>query len=276
MLHGKRGIGKTHFALTLATCMSEGAVLWGRYRTKKCRVVYVQADMGPWIQQQRLRRARHLFTLDGIQWLFPDFMNLPEWTRDTPEVKEIRAFEPEFIIWDTLRQIQQLDMNSDETPAWVYGKARSLFPGIAHLFIHHDKKTIADEDKLSPEESFRGSGAWIDNADVGLKVREIVRGKLALDFTKVRTCEEQPSLTLSLDKESLLLYGTGEQLAELREKYKYKHPNASLQQIEHYLLSCFVASPRAVHGSLFPEEMGIDPGVTLGLETQTPPHTLST
>lgn len=246
LMYAKRGVGKTHFALTFATCLVGGGTLFGRYRTRQGPVVVVQADMGAPIQQQRVRVVRRSYDLKGLYFAFPDFLNLPDLGPDDSLVHLIKSVEPECVIWDTLRQIHRMDMNSDETPAWVYGTAKHLFPGVTHLFIHHDKKTIADQENLDPEESFRGSGAWLDHADVGLKLRAVGTGRLILDFTKVRTCEPQSSLALSLSTEMMLLYALGEDVRPIIEKWRKDHPRSAPPELEQFLLSSFVAPPRTI------------------------------
>ena len=246
MCYGKRGIGKSHFALTLAACLTEGSVLFGRYRTRKGPVIYVQADMVPPLQQQRIRQAIRTYRLDNLYLTFPDFLNLPQLKPNDEIVQRINDLNPEFIVWDTLRRITRMDLSSDETVEWVYGSARHLFPGATHFFIHHDKKTIVDEGELDPEESFRGSGAWLDNADAGLKLKEAGAQRLYVEFTKVRTCGPQQGLTLSLSTEQMLLYALGEQVDQLIERWMQQHAYSSTKELERFLLSCFVAPPRTV------------------------------
>jgi hypothetical protein len=246
LAYAKRGVGKTHFALTLAACLTEGGILFGRYATHQGPVVLVQADMGAPIQQRRVRQTRRTYPLTHLYFAFPDFLSLPDLTASDSLIQLIRSVDPVCVIWDTLRQIHRMDMNSDETPAWIYGTARHLLPHAAHLFIHHDKKTIAEQEDLDQDESFRGSGAWLDHADVGIKLRGVGTGRLALDFTKVRTCEPLPSLALSLSTETMLLYALGEDVRPLIVGWRARHPRGTPEDLTVYLLNSFVAPPRTI------------------------------
>jgi len=246
--HGKRNIGKSQLALTLAICLAERGSLFGKYQTHATGpVVYVQADMGAPLQQLRLRSIASLYSLDHLYFFFPKFFNLAVVTYNTPVMQEIATLKPCVIIWDTLRKVQRLKTNEDDTPSFIYGKVQEMFPESTHFFVHHDKKTQVDDDQLDPDEKFRGSGAWLDDADTGLHLSKIATGKLLLSFTKTRSCEEQPPLPLILHPETLLLYATADQQAKrLAEHWRVGHGNGSAEELERYLLSCFVASPRVI------------------------------
>ena len=247
LFYGKRGIGKSHFALTVAACLSSRGVLFGRYPVHPLGpVIYVQADMTPSVTQERVRRTRKLYSLDHVFFHFPGFLNMTTLTPEHELVKEIVALHPALVIWDTLRKIHRAGSNDDDTPSLIYGWAKHLFPTATHLFIHHDKKTIAEQDQLDEEELFRGSGAWLDDADTGLRLSEIVPGKLVLTFTKTRTCEDQQQLMLSLNLETLLLYAQGDSLDRLTNWYRQRHPAAPMHDLEQFLLASFVGSPRLV------------------------------
>ena len=108
-------------------------------------------------------------------------------------------------------------------------------------------ETQVDDHQLDPDEKFRGSGAWLDDADTGLHLSRVAHGKLLLTFTKTRSCEEQPPLPLSLHTDTLLLYATADQQAKRSiDWWKAAHPTGSLQELERYLLASFVASPRVI------------------------------
>jgi hypothetical protein len=259
-------------ALTLSTCVSEGGILFGRYRTHKGPVVIVQADMGASIQQRRVRQTYQTHSLSDVYFSFPDFLSLPDLKSDDPLIEAILEVNPVCVIWDTLRQIHRMDMNSDETPAWIYGTARHLLPNATHLFIHHDKKTIADQENLDQDESFRGSGAWLDHADVGIKLRAVGAGRLAVDFTKVRTCEPQDSLALSLSTDTMLLYALGEDTRTLILDWRKQHPHAPPKDLAKFLLISFAAPPRTVDVLVKQSyaEVGVAGAVRLGCRPESP------
>lgn len=245
LLHGKRGIGKSHFAMTLAACISEQGALFGKYPTHPLGpVVYVQADVPPWLTQGRLRRAQTIYPFKNVLFYFPTSFNLAAMNHQTPLVQEVQSHNPSLVIWDTLRKIHRGNSNDDDVPSMIYGLARDLFPKAAHLFIHHDKKTIVDQDQLDKEEEFRGSGAWIDDAHTGMHLVEVARNTLMLYFTKTNACEEQPSVGLTLSLETLLLYSAPDTASRLAAWYRGKYPSGSPTELERYLLASFVGGPR--------------------------------
>lgn len=246
LFHGKRGIGKTQFIMTLISCLAEGGRLFGRYRTKSNIVAfYVQADMTESLQQDRVKRARKLYDLSKTYYSFPILLNLPELTHEDPWVRSITTLHPDLIIWDTLREVHRLDSNEDSSPSLVYGAARGLFPSATHIFVHHDKKTIADQNMLDDDEFFRGSGAWLDKADTGLHLAAIAPGHLLLTFTKTRTCAPQNPLSLTMHPETLLLYAS-EDASKLMHDWRLAHPQGTESQLRRYLMASFVASPRSI------------------------------
>jgi len=248
LLHGKRGIGKSHFALTLATCLSTRGSLFGRYAVQPHGpVVYVQADVPAMLTQQRVRRAQRLYQLNDVLFFFPEFFNLITLTAESALVKEIRDRNPSIIIWDTLRKIHRGDSNEDTVPSLVYGTARSLFPRAAHMFVHHDKKTIVDQGALDEEELFRGSGAWIDDSHTAMHLVEVSPGRLMLNFTKTNACEDQQPIALTLNTEHLLLYASPEQAVKLAAWWRERHPGGAPADLERYLLNSFVGGPRVAH-----------------------------
>lgn len=245
-LSGKRGIGKSHIALTIAACLEGRGALFGLYHVRPTGpVVYIQADMPAPIQQERIQKAWSFgYVMENVYWHFPKFFNLLMLSPSTELVKEINALSPCLIVWDTLRKIHRGSSNDDDTPSLVYGHAQGLFPTATHLFIHHEKKTVVEQEKLEIDELFRGSGAWLDDADTGFRLSEVAPGRLLLENTKHRTCEAQAPIHLSLNRSVLLLYASSDRLRELIHWWKRVNPNGTEDALERFLLHSFVGSPR--------------------------------
>lgn len=255
LFHGKRGIGKTQFMLTLTSCLAEGGRFFGRYRTKANAVVaYIQADTPIIVQQERVVKARQLYRLQQLYFTFPKLLNIMDQEPTYAFVTEIQRLHPDLVVWDTLNKIHHMDPNAPITPPIVYGKAQTLFPDAAHVFVHHDKKTIAEQDKLDDDEFFSGSGGWLDAADTGLHLVQLAPGRLHLTFTKTRTCAPQPPVALTFHPESLLLYAS-EDISTLANDWRRRYPSGTETQLRGYLLASFVASPRAIDHYLHPEPL---------------------
>lgn len=243
--YGKRNIGKTCLVQSLVLSVLEGGRWLGKYQAFPGPVVYIQADMTASIQQQRVRAALRYHRMDNLHFLFPSFFNIGALQADTDIVQKINVLKPKLVVWDTLRKITRGDLVTDDSlPSFIYGKAKDLFPGATHLFVHHDKKTIADQDKLDEEEMFRGSGALIDDADTGMHLNRVGGGRLMLTFPKTRTCAEQPSVPLILHPETLLVYASGDAAKLCADHWRSQHPTGSPDALERFLLASFVGTPR--------------------------------
>jgi hypothetical protein len=212
LLHGKRGVGKTQFAMSIANSIINGAPLFGRWPVLKGPVVYIQTDMTPQIQQLRVQKVVEVLNLDGLFFAFPQSLDIVGMhLKDSELVQSVRDVEPVLVVWDTLRRSHHLNEDDSASVQLVYSSARRLFPGVTHLFIHHDKKSPADPTfKVEPEEQFRGSGDWIDSADCSAQLRtQGTRSprRIGLLFHKARTTpdfEKRPVL-LEMDLQTMLL-----------------------------------------------------------------------
>jgi len=248
--HGKRNIGKSQLALTLAACLAEGGALFGRYPTHlHGSVVYVQTDMTAPVEQLRVKQIHDLYPLDKVFFCFPNYFDIAAMGDTDKVIQDIRALNPSFIVWDTLRKIHRGDMSKDDSlPSLIYGRSKELFPGATHLYVHHDKKTVIDQDQLDQEELFRGTGAWLDDCDTGLHLSSVGGNKLALTFTKVRTAPPQRSILLTMNQDTLLLYAAESSvMTQLADLWRYRNPQGTTPQLERYLLSSFVGTPRVIH-----------------------------
>jgi RecA-family ATPase len=204
-LYGKRALGKTQLLLTVAATLVHRGALFGRYPVQRSGpIVIVEADMSASLVHERLcLAARSGFTFPDVHFVFPTFFDIVGLSERHPLVQEIVERQPVLIVWDTLARIFHGDTNCDASVSLVYGRARALFPDATHWFVHHDRKTREEDATLPQDEVFRGSGAWSDNADTSLHL--VANGHYRLlQFTKLRTCEPQPSIPLRRT-EALLL-----------------------------------------------------------------------
>lgn len=203
LLHGKRGIGKSMLTMALARSVATGEPFLGMFEARKGTVVVIQLDMVESVFHDRLQVDPEFYAFDDWYTL-TGVASVARATPKTEWVEQIVAVQPDLIIIDTLRKAHSWDENSSDTPARFYAKLRELFGFTAVVMIHHDRKSQSDSSGLEAAESFRGSGAWLDDVDCGLHVVK-KRGELELEFSKLRTCDDIATVPLRVDPEKLVL-----------------------------------------------------------------------
>ena len=201
LLHGKRGIGKTQFCLSLANSIINGSLFLNRFPTLPGPVLKIQVDMTPQIQQLRVQKVNDILNLTNLYYYFPRVLNIMTLKPESSATLAISSLNPSIIIWDTLRKAHRENENSSESAQLVYSKVTELFPNSTHFFVHHDKKTVVDQASLDPEEAFRGSGDWIDSTDTSMQLVELKQynpSRIILMFHKA-------PLLLEMDPDTMLM-----------------------------------------------------------------------
>jgi hypothetical protein len=203
-LHGKTSIGKSPLSWELARCVSQGIPFLG-WPTAQSRVLYLEADTAEIVVRPRLRlmpqpignwniaffSGRTIDLKDPKSFIHPLFK---EWRKD---------FEPELVIWNTLRQFYKGSAIDSDTVTQVYNAMLQSFPKAAHWVSAHDRKSSTENDTHEVEdEAFSGSAAWRDLAQVGLHLVKIDQKAgvitLRLDHTKTQLSEMMHSIRLTL------------------------------------------------------------------------------
>lgn len=241
MLHGKRGIGKSMLAMTLTRCVATGEEFLGQFPVRRGTVVYIQLDMTDTVFQDRLLAAGDhynvpdWYTLTGVA-------NIGRATQNTDWVQKVVAAQPELIIIDTLRKAHSWAENDSDSAGRFYAKLRELFGFTAVLVIHHDRKSGEDSGLMPEGESFRGSGAWLDDIDAGLHFVKQKDG-LWLKFSKTRTCDEIDAIPIAIEESSLSIKVRDDKLPKTsiaRQRalaYLSKNPAADQQEVYRHLCS---------------------------------------
>ena len=108
LLIGRKGVGKTTFALQLATALQEGVPLFER-EVKQTNVLFIQCDSPVMEWREIVRRV----SKDSIAWTM---VNTPTYCLDTPTYVAaiadlIGKVQPGFIIWDSLYKLTRKPVN---------------------------------------------------------------------------------------------------------------------------------------------------------------------
>lgn len=219
ILHGKPGVGKTQFVLTLAHAINNGLPFLSRWPTRQGPVVVIQADMTGQIQQDRVVRIINNVNIADTYWVVEEDGRTPSINVESMPilqrnlVQTIQELNPVLVVWDTLRKIHRLPENASESPIIVYDAARAVAPKATHLFVHHNRKASRDPNAPDMEdEAFMGNQQWKGACDATMSLEELgtVPKRLLLTFHKARTASdiERRPIILELDMKTIILMPT--------------------------------------------------------------------
>lgn len=203
-LHGKTSIGKSPLSWELARCGSQGLPFLG-WPTVTSRVLYLEADTAELIVRPRLR----LMSEPIGDWKIAFFSGKTIDLRDPKNFihslfREWRkTYEPDLVVWNTLRQFYKGNAIDSDTVTQVYNAMLQSFPKAGHWVSAHDRKTNTDsESREVDDEAFSGSAAWRDLAQVALHLVKVESKEgvmtLRLDHTKTQLSEQVHSIRLTL------------------------------------------------------------------------------
>lgn len=177
-LWGKWGRGKSPLTWWMARAIGSGEPFFG-LPTRVGKVLYVELDSPENYCKPRLQQIP---PADNVWFWIRKPLIFPHAPADQDqELKEVAAqIDPDVVFVNTLRKCHDLDDKDSRTPKLVYTYWQMAFPRSALVFVHHDKKEHADP-KLkagqSPSETFSGSQAWINDAQIGLRLDGYQRKK---------------------------------------------------------------------------------------------------
>ena len=172
LLVGKPKVGKSWMVLHLCLTLASGGLLFGKYRTTKCRVLYLALEDGP----RRLKsRMHHLSDSDFPEDLI--FMNkLPhsDYKLNLEFIGEFLDRYPDCktVVIDTLAKIRPSDRkagsNIYQQDSEFLGPLQrlALVRHVAIILVHHDRK-LAAKDVF---ETISGSNGLFGAADTALVV----------------------------------------------------------------------------------------------------------
>lgn len=162
----------------MAHAIGQGGDFFG-LPAKQAKVLYIELDSPENYCKPRLQRippAPNVWFWIRKPMIFPHAP--PEQDQELREVE--KDLNPDVVFVNTLRKCHDLDDKDSRTPKLVYTYWQLMFPRAALVFVHHDKKEHADP-KLkagqSASETFSGSQAWINDAQIGLRLDGYARKK---------------------------------------------------------------------------------------------------
>jgi hypothetical protein len=242
--YGAREAGKTQLLLTLARAIQEESLFLGRFQARRCRIALCQFDMPPKAFQERLQRAMERFSFDAdvLRIITGDGSTVDTLSATTKDrwVAELNEWKPDLVMFDSLRKTHHKNENDTGVPSEVYGKWRKLFPGAGYLASHHvSKKPSKFEQRkkgssvyraAEEPEAYRGTTAWLDDADYGVML-SVDNQRRIVQLTRGRTLSEETKsqlIPVRLDEEyGLFLVPVDPTPMERLKQFRLDHPKRS-------------------------------------------------
>ncbi|MEK7550809.1 MAG: AAA family ATPase [Patescibacteria group bacterium] len=199
-LSGMPSAYKTWLILDLAIKVASGTILFDKFDTNKCGVLFIDEETGErWIQQ-RIVKLSNNFELP-IYLLSKTGFKLNDKTVTTL-VEFIRKHEIGVVIFDSLLRIHTA---SDENNAVEMAKVFSLFQkltnaGVTVIFTHHNRKQGILRSS-NPSQDMRGSSDILAAVDCHLAV-DRKEESVVITQTKSRKSEELKPFKLNVIKEN--------------------------------------------------------------------------
>jgi hypothetical protein len=248
MVHGPPGSGKTQYLMTLAHSILTGGVFLESYPCVQGPVVMIELDMIPRLVQERLKHTERLFgRLPFYQVAGSEFMNVFDWYAAGDKhkiVRELRDLKPAAVMVDTYKRSFKVAARRDFSEAeneasLVYQAWRSVCPGAAIIFTHHDKKKPTGPFGGDPNERYSGHVTIVGSADTGLRIqreRKYAHRHVAkVSQTKARLSEEHPPMFVEMDPDTLLMKPTEPTARELAHGFAEQNPKCTATDIWRFL-----------------------------------------
>lgn len=208
-LYGATSTGKSPCTWEMAKCIGAGVPFFG-LPTQQGRVLYIDVDTPEQVAALRLQRERT--DPREVFFYFTSPLSIPNLGgTEHQELIGVRdEIKPSLVIFNTLRQVHDLDDKDSKAPKIVYTWAKQMFPEAAVLFVHHAKKsTNIPGQEPKRVEGFSGSQAWVNDAQVGLKLEayngEVGKNNLRLYHIKTQATQKFRPLPLHLAKDGYTL-----------------------------------------------------------------------
>lgn len=212
LLWAKSSVGKSPLSWWMARSIGTGTAFFGLPATQG-RVLYIEIDTP---EQSAATRLKKLPPVDNVWFLFMEPLSLRPGTGGmTAEQLDalIQArdnIRPDFVVVNTLRNCHDMDDRESIVPKIVYTFFRTLFKGAAVMFVHHNRKSPLDPKvEEIKQESFSGSRAFVNDAQVGLHLGRFRqrdgRSNLRLYHVKSQVSELLKPMPLKLSHDGSLI-----------------------------------------------------------------------
>ncbi len=196
---------KTWLALYFAIQVAQGDLVFDRFKTKQCNVLFVEEDTGEFLIIQRLRKLSPSNKNASIQFLIRKGIKLEN--RQTMEklMELIKDENIGFVIFDSLIQLHDQDENVNKDMVRVFEPLKRITDtGVSVLVLHHHRKESGNEDTMSwkdRSQSLRGASAILGVLNSHLVILRQSDSKSILRQTKLWEMPEMNPLEFEVADE---------------------------------------------------------------------------
>lgn len=180
---------KTWLALYFAIQVAHGDLVFNRFETKQCNVLFVEEDTGEILIIQRLRKLSPSDKNASIQFLIRKGIKLENRRTMEKLMELIKNENIGFIIFDSLIQLHDQDENVNKDMVRVFEPLKKITDmGVSVLVLHHHRKESGNEDTMSwrdRSQSLRGASAILGMLNSHLVILRQGDNKSILRQTKL-------------------------------------------------------------------------------------------
>ncbi len=196
---------KTWLALYFAIQVAQGDLVFDRFKTKQCNVLFVEEDTGEFLIIQRLRKLSPSDKNASIQFLIRKGIKLENGRTMEKLMELIKDENIGFVIFDSLIQLHDQDENVNKDMARVFEPLKKMTDmGVSVLVLHHHRKESGNEDTMSwkdRSQSLRGASAILGVLNSHLVILRQSKDKSILRQTKLWEMPEMNPLEFEVTDE---------------------------------------------------------------------------
>lgn len=225
----------------MAQAIQLGQPIWG-LPTQQTNVLYIELDTPGNIVANRFDSAQppfqHAFTLvtEETSWDYRHFLS-PSPPGDAEKVFYTlsdlhKRYEYGVVFIDALREVVPGDLSASGLARRVYDAFKTIFPGAALVFIHHERKSGQQVFGASdPLQSAAGSMEFINVAQVALRFHRKGRDTW-LEHGKSQASAEFEPLPISLREDGVHVYHREQERFKVAERILHEHPQAGARELD--------------------------------------------
>ena len=196
---------KTWLALYFAIQVANGEMVFDRFSTNKCNVLFVEEDTNERLIASRVKKLSSPSNDSSLHFLFRCGLKFDNSRMMDEFIVFIKDNNIKFVVFDSLIQFHSRDENVNKDMAMVFSPLKKITNlGVSVLVLHHHRKESGDEDNMSwrdRSQSLRGASMILSLLNSHLVVHRQSQNKSILRQTKLWEREEMKPLEFELNDE---------------------------------------------------------------------------